>query len=211
MRLRFPQLLVASFVVACVVAPAATARAAVITVDFSGTYDTHGDNVFGESGSAVPFHYSLTYDTAADTNTVFVAAGTLLPNGLTAQHDFYGYSASGIVATMLTFGTQTWTVAGLEPKSLGGGLSADLFFDTDLALAMPTRSAMSFASPNGTLTLGFLSSNATDLFIRMRTDIAGAARADGDLQIGAPTVPEPMAFTLLAIGLGGMALRRKGR
>lgn len=77
-----------------VLASAAPARAAIFTLEFSGTFDTNGETMFALSGSAVPFFFSLTYDTSLDTNTTFGAAGSTF-NGRTLLDDFYGYSRSG--------------------------------------------------------------------------------------------------------------------
>jgi hypothetical protein len=90
-------------------APASPARAAILTLEFTGTYDTGNETLFGLSGPAVPFAFSLTYDTSLDTNTVFCAAGTTTAHGNTLLEDFYGYSKSGIIASTLTFGSHSWT------------------------------------------------------------------------------------------------------
>ena len=87
---------------------AGAAHAAVVTLTFSGIYNTGPDTVFGLSGPAVPYRYQITYDTTLDTNTFFFPTGVALGR-FTTVHPWYGYSKSGITATSLTFGTGTWT------------------------------------------------------------------------------------------------------
>ncbi len=109
------------------------ADAAIITMDFTGTVGIHsGGVVLGQTGTDIPFSYSLTYDTSLGSMTAFSAAGT------STVHDFYGYSRAGIVASTLTFGDMTWTANDLKPLSPSAGLVADFFVDTDLTVAAPT-------------------------------------------------------------------------
>ena len=108
---------------------AGSAQAAVVTLSFSGTYDTSGDTIFGLSGAAVPYNFRITYDTTLDTNTFFLATGAT-QGGLTTTHEWHGYSVSGITATSLTFGSQTWTAGDLVPRPLAIGITANLWFDT---------------------------------------------------------------------------------
>jgi hypothetical protein len=105
-----------------VLAPASPARAAIVTLDFTGTYDTGDDTVFGLSGPALPFFFSLTYDTSLDTNTAFGAAG-IMPDGTVPLLDnVYGYSRSGIIDSTLVFGSGSWIfmVTGRGEVALGG-------------------------------------------------------------------------------------------
>src|SRR5437879_850260 len=74
---------------------AGSAQAALVTLSFSGTYDTGGGTVFGLSGAAVPYNFQITYDTTLNTNTFFFATGASL-GGETTTHEWHGYSASGI-------------------------------------------------------------------------------------------------------------------
>ena len=117
-----------------IVSPAINSvQADVISFEFSGTYDTFGQTVFGLSGSAVPFDYTMTYDTSLNTNSVIIPAGAII-DGYTYADSFYGYSVSGITALNLTFGSQTWTAADIVPRD-----PADIWFNTDLSTATPTR------------------------------------------------------------------------
>ena len=92
-----------------IVSPAINSvQADVISLEFSGTYDTFGQTVFGLSGSAVPFDYTMTYDTSLNTNSLIIPAGAII-DGITFGDSFYGYSLSGITALNLTFGSQGLT------------------------------------------------------------------------------------------------------
>ena len=122
-----------------IVSPAINSvQADVISLAFSGTYDTFGQTVFGLSGSAVPFDYTMTYDTSLNTSSLIIPAGAII-DGYTYADSFYGYSVSGITALNLTFGSQTWTAADIIPRDPAGGYSADIWFNTDLSTATPTR------------------------------------------------------------------------
>jgi len=122
-----------------IVSPAINSvQADVISLEFSGTYDTFGQTVFGLSGSAVPFDYTMTYDTSLNTSSLIIPAGAII-DGYTFGDSFYGYSASGITALNLTFGSQTWTAADLIPITPSGGYTADIWFNTDLSTATPTK------------------------------------------------------------------------
>ena len=70
-------------------------------------------------------------------------------------NDFYGYSKSGIIASTLTLGSQTWTLDDLVPASFGPGLlSADFFLNTDFGVGTPTQAWLSFSDGTNTLSLG---------------------------------------------------------
>ena len=127
---------------------AAWSQAAVLELSFSGTYDTGGATLFGLSGSAVPYNYEITYDTSLNTSPWFFPAGSSLGGDITTQ-EWHGYSASGILGCSLTFGTKTWAPADILPRVPAVGVSADLWCDTDLDLAAPTRIWTSFLDTSG--------------------------------------------------------------
>jgi hypothetical protein len=138
MQIRLATSLTAAAVLMCSLATTARpAAAAVITFEFTGTSNTFGREVFGENGELVPYSYSLIYETSLAAQTDFIPAGSGV------RHDFYGYSAAGIVACNLTFGNSTWTPDGITPPPIAGHI-ADFWVDTDLTANAPTRIFMHF-------------------------------------------------------------------
>lgn len=193
-------------------------HAAVVTLSFTGTFDNVGpEPVFGRSGAAVPYQFQITYDTALDTNTAFYATGATLGHE-TTTHEWHGYSASGITATRLSFGTQTWTAGDVMPMVPAVGVIADLWFDTDISVATPTRSWIGFqvGSPDvGLLHLGIGVSNGVHIVMDRLTGVmdtgTGASMASFDMRISAVPVPEPATLALVVCGLLALAGRRRGR
>ena len=103
MTLRLPTLFTATAVLICsLLTVARPVDAAIITLQFDGTVDVSHGVVFGEDGDAVPFTFSLTYDTSLGSNTAFHAAGSTL-EGWTLAHDFFGYSRAGIADMSFAF------------------------------------------------------------------------------------------------------------
>jgi len=197
------------------------AQAAVVTLSFSGTYDTGGGTVFGLSGVAVPYTYELTYDTTLDTNALFFPTGAALGTH-TTTHEWHGYSVSGITGTSLTFGSQTWTVSDLLPRMPVAGVSADLWFDTDIAVSTPTLSWIHFQSAAGSLTLGDGVSDPTEIFLLSRSLIAddgiigGLGFSDPMAIQAVSPIPIPAALPLFGTDLGilgflGWRRRRKAQ
>ena len=192
---------------------AVSLQASTVQLSFSGTYNTHGGTIFGLSGPAVPFSYELTYDTSLNTSPYFFLAGASLGGDITT-HPWYGYSASGITAASLTFGTQTWTVADLQPRDPAVGVSADLWFDTDLSVAAPTRCWMEFDQSRRDLTIGTGAAASGYIFMLPSSDLSDFAAGhlvvdSSDLSI--QVVPEPGTLALLAVGGLGLLLGIKPR
>jgi hypothetical protein len=190
------------------------AGAAVITMDFTGTVGTRdGELVLGQTGSAIPFSYSITYDTSLGALTAFSAAGT------STVHDFYGYSRAGIVASSLTFGSATWTANDLRPLDITGGglLVADFFVNTDLTVAAPTLIWSSFRTTQSRLVLGLANATSSGLemstrvFITDQGDPRANTLATGDYTMTSSMTPVPEPASLLFVGSGllGFVARRR--
>ena len=207
----------AALSIALVLLVAGTARAELVTLTFSGTFDTDGSTVFGVSGANVPFTFEIIYDTALDTNPLFFGTGVAL-GSYTTTHPWYGYSASGITATSVTFGSQTWTAGDVSPQSLIGGHEADLWFDADIRIATPTRSWIFFEG--GSPGLGFLNLGSGTVgvnTVEMYQDSSVIDTFDGSqgyssgMTISVFAVPEPSSLAMAILGLLPWAgLRRCG-
>lgn len=186
-------------------------NAAVVVLNFNGVYDTQGVTIFGLSGAAVPFNYQITYDTSLDTDNDFIASGSTVGGNLTT-HDWYAYSKSGITATSLTFGSQTWAATDSFLPKLVGADSADLWFDTDISLAAPTRALFDIETNNNSdyLIFGEMTTNAGQLYITPSSSVGDptneAISSSFSIQ---HAVPEPSRSVLLLLGLLMVQSRRK--
>lgn len=181
--------------------------------EFSGTYDTEGGTVFGQTGAAVPYNYQITYDTSLDTNPFFFGTGVAM-GAETTTHEWHGYSASGVIATSLIFGTGSWTAADLQPRTPAAGVTADLWFDTDLSVAAPTLALMQFLNGSGFLSLGTSATSSGNIFIKPGSGVEDESEnttgKSTELTIVAsqrPTgVPDAgSTLPLLGLALGAMA------
>lgn len=191
------------------------ANADLINLAFSGTYqNSGGDTVFGESGSDIPFFYTMTYDTALDTNAEFFDTGDMI-DANTTIHQWYGYSASGIVASNFTIGTKTFSTGDIVAISPGAGAFADIWFDTDIALATPTRTAIIFSDIEGALWVGggfyvdldntiFLGGGVSQVQDNETTSVVV-----GPMNIGGTEVPSPATLALVGLGLAGLGWTRR--
>ena len=204
----------------------APARAAIVTLTFTGTYDNlifMGVSTFAgwpTSGlTSIPFSYSLTYDTSLnDPNASVVTAGSTLANGTdTAAHDMYGYMSAGLLSLNMTLGNLSWNVGDLGSLQNApfAGAVGDLWFDTDISQAAPTRAWIGFhSSYSNRLGSGSISSGS--VFFDNVADINRAGRFSYEsAETTSPftitsSVPEPSALSLLVVGLG-VVLRRRRR
>ncbi|MCQ8181935.1 hypothetical protein NP603_12520 [Methylomonas sp. SURF-1] len=181
-----------------------------VTLNFLGTYDTAGNTVFGQSG-IVPFNYQITYDTALDTNSQYFASGTSL-GGLITTHEWYGYSSSGIISSNINFAGVSWSAGDLMNLIPAIGVSADLWFDSDISLVTPTKAWLQFNNVNGLLLLGGASANGINVSmsstseIRERSNFNIARGTMGITSDGVNSVPEPNIFLLYLMGIGVAAL-----
>jgi hypothetical protein len=199
-----------AFLTAVWVLFAGALNAAVVVLNFNGAYDTQGATILGQNGSSVPFSYQITYDTSLDTDTDFIASGTNSGGNVTT-HDWYAYSKSGITATNLTFGTQTWTTLDSFIPGTQGGFAADLWFDTDISLAAPTRAWMDLDKSGNYLIFGERTVNAGQVYISPLSfvgDTSNNEASSTSFSISS-SVPEPSRCILLFVGLSIVLGRRK--
>jgi len=192
-----------------------TAQATVVNLEFSGTYSAYFP-VFGLSGPNVPFSYELTYDTALNTNTDYFPTGTSL-GGFTAANPFYGYSVSGITASSLTFGDETWTAADLQSRLLVAGVTADLWFNTDLDVATPTLCWIYFdigdddslQIGSSALTTGAIVSLEPLSYVKEYNTMPPMMPTDGSGNMAISQAPEPTTTVMGALGLAIFLTRRR--
>ncbi len=137
---------------------AANLQATPYQLTFSGTYSLGlmpEGSLFGVDVSAlpVPYSYTIFYDTALNTNTNVILAGSTFDGDFVSQ-SFYGYSASGILGVNVTFGTQTWTAADIKWLNHSMTIGAELWFDTDLDVATPGNCWIRFDTGTADVGLG---------------------------------------------------------
>jgi len=193
------------------------ANGAIVELTIFGTVDTFGSTVFGENGAAIPFAVSITYDTSLDTNTNFFNTGNSI-GADTAANPFYGYSASGIVATDLTFGTGVWDAADILPFEIALGIEADFWLDTDISIgATPTLGSFSFESGNGFIAFGEVVYSGGDISMENIGFVEDFGTAGiGNITISGFTlsggaVPEPSVVILGLAAIPFLCLRRRRR
>lgn len=211
MKLRLATSITALAVLTCSLFTAAgSAHASIITMQLTGTVEQMFDGpVFGQAGSAIPFAFSLTYDTSKGSQTAFVDSDS-------GGEDFYGYSAAGITASSLTFGTKTWTLDNLQPRSTSGS-QADFWTNADLMLGAPTAIAVRFGDAAGRLDLGLLyiktgqalfeTVEVTEYLPDTYNIVAGSYTLS--TSVTPAPVPEPASLLFVGTGLVALVMRRR--
>ena len=187
--------------IAVVLGMASSVQASIVELTFSGTF---------EGDMSGPFSYSMTYDTSLDTNTSFFATGTDM-GGDTTTHEWHGYSASGITAVDFQFNGMEWLLSDLRTDMAPSwGVSADLWFDVDLATgATPTRTWLGFLnSSDVSLTLGTVDTsvgseiNLEDRSTIYSTEAEAVANSLTITRSDPDPIPEPasvITWTLLGV------------
>lgn len=207
-----PKILVHALLILAFALSASPLQSAIVVLNFTGTYDTQGATLFGLTGSAVPFSYQITYDTSLDTDADFIAAGTNV-GGNIATHDWHAYSKSGITSSTLNFGNQTWTVSDDFLPRIANGLSAEMWFDTDISLAAPTRVLMDIDTNGGNgnyLGFGELAAAGGNFSITPGSFVGDQSNEALSTSFSIQSnVPEPGKCLLLFVGVVTVAARRR--
>ncbi len=186
-----------------------TSNAAIEELEFSGTYIEPWNQVVQGN-----FNYSLTYDTSLDTNTEFYAAGQTIGTR-TTTHEWYGYSDSGVTDMDVTFDSRSWLASDFAGLYMSNNATANLWFDTDIAVATPTRMWVALSNTDTQLLeLGGSSTNGSSVWLDVGSSIEDLMGTyfvyTESLSISSQIVPEPTTLSLLAVG-GLALLRRKQR
>lgn len=180
---------------------------AVLTFEVSGTYDTHGETVFGENGNAIPYFFQFTGDTDVMTLLHHIPAWTEV-DGRQTTGDWYGYDSAGITLLAATFGTVDWTLGGtMEDLSPGPGYTAKLWVDAPVTTTNQSVVWMQFyrGDVEGTLEIG--RQGVSDFFTFLLNESTVTApdfyQADST-SMTVTVVPEPSTVASLVVGLAGM-------
>ena len=190
------------------------ATGSIVQFVVSGTYDTLGNTIFGESGSSVAYSYSIEYDTSLDTNHLFFGTGSSL-GSRTTSHEWHGYSASGILSSSVTFGSKTFMIADLDPRTIEAGVTADFWLDVDLSSGMSPNLALMYFNDTthfeGLLEISAVESSQTSIYIDPYSRIFDffSGGSNRDVGVGISVVPESSAVGLITCGLVGMVTRRR--
>jgi hypothetical protein len=192
--------------------------AAVILLEWSGTLTRpeygHDFPLFGVEERTAPYRFTVTYDTALAPAPSFTAAGSVY------LHPIYSYSADGVVATSLTFGTKTWTTSDLT-DDLNFGMPNPILFDADIASAAPTRYFLNFSRQSAIEGLLYIGATGGGFVkhLHPRIDLYNEPAGYPGYVEGrdyAPTftatvVPEPSVAAMLLLGFTALGLRRRSQ
>lgn len=197
---------------------ASSSHAAVILIDIEMAYSV---GAVYSPDNAKGMVFEMLYDTSKNANSVFVPAGSHLPDGSTALDPVYGYSAAGVVAARIASIKYINQPVAVSGQYTYANQPADLYFDADITQATPSKFAATFNLPDGTLSFGGFSSganttpfNSTMVYstesVLLTGHILSIYRSVREADPIA-AVPEPETFAMLLAGLGlvGATVRRR--
>lgn len=180
-----------------------------------------------------PFTLQMLYDPALNTNTHVFPEGEQIAGNDFAGHNFYGYSASGVLNLDFTFGDDpAWateiSLSGddLSDRFVAAGVSAAMWMDTDITQSTPglINMQINFDHPDeneGSIGIGVTEANfdtAEGIWIisivnevDMEDEITGGEAVGSWSNIEMTVIPEPATFALVFSGLIAVfvALRRR--